>query len=85
MPFKIVLQRRRCRRALERNVLSGATIYSRQNHIVSIDFGEDETLRQEIKTHIEALIPRLRFKNRILNEVLSVVKNEYTPAFQIQC
>ena len=36
-----------------------------------------------MKTHLEALIPRIRFRNRIRNEVLSVVKNEYPLAFQI--
>ena len=55
----------------------------RVTQIVGINFSEDETLRQGIKTHLEALIPRLRFKNRIHNEVLSVVKNEYPLAFQI--
>lgn len=55
----------------------------RVTQIVGINFSEDETLRQGIKTHLEALIPRLRFKNRIHNEVLSVVKNEYPMAFQI--
>ena len=51
--------------------------------IVGIDFRHDETLRQGLKTHLEALIPRIRFRNRIRNEVLSVVKNEYPLAFQI--
>lgn len=51
--------------------------------IVGIDFRYDETLRQGLKTHLEALIPRIRFKNRIHNEVLNVVKNEYPLAFQI--
>ena len=55
----------------------------RVTQIVGINFSEDETLRQGIKTHLEALIPRLRFKNRIHNEVLAVVKNEYPLAFQI--
>ena len=51
--------------------------------IVGIDFRGEETLRQGLKTHLEALIPRIRFRNRIHNEVLSVVKNEYPLAFQI--
>ena len=56
---------------------------SRVAQIVGIDFSGEETLRQGLKTHLEALIPRLRFKNRIHNEVLAVVKNEYPLAFQI--
>lgn len=56
---------------------------TRVYQIVGIDFRSDETLREGIKTHLEALIPRIRFRNRIHNEVLSVVKNEYPLAFQI--
>lgn len=56
---------------------------SRVAQIVGIDFNGEETLRQGLKTHLEALIPRLRFKNRIHNEVLDVVKSEYPLAFQI--
>ena len=51
--------------------------------IVGIDFRGEETLRDGLKTHLEALIPRIRFRTRIHNEVLSVVKNEYPLAFQI--
>ena len=51
--------------------------------IVGIDFRRDETLRQGLKTHLESLIPRIRFRNHIRNEVLTVVKNEYPLAFQI--
>ncbi|MBQ9615674.1 MAG: transcription antiterminator [Selenomonadaceae bacterium] len=51
--------------------------------LTGLDFRKDETLRKGLKTHLESVIPRIRFRTRIQNEVLSVVKNEYPLAFQI--
>lgn len=51
--------------------------------IVGTDFRGDTTLREGLRTHLETVIPRIRFHIHIQNEVLNVVKNEYPLAFQI--
>lgn len=58
-------------------------IIARIKSLVGMDFGGDETLIGGLKTHLEAVIPRIRFRTRIKNDVLNVVKNEYPLAFQI--
>lgn len=51
--------------------------------IVGLDFREDEVLSKGLRSHLEIVVPRIRFHIRIHNEVLDVVKNEYPLAFQI--
>lgn len=51
--------------------------------LVGLDFRQDETLRAGLQTHLESVVPRIRFRIRTKNEVLSVMKNEYPLAFQI--
>lgn len=58
-------------------------ILSRIFDLVGMDFRSDENLRQGLSTHLEAVIPRIRFNTSIHNEVLSVVKKEYPLAFQL--
>ena len=55
----------------------------RIDQLVGVDFQQDQTLRTGLQTHLESVIPRIRFHIRNKNEVLSVMKNEYPLAFQI--
>ena len=58
-------------------------ILTRIYELVGMDFRTDEPLRQGLVTHLEAVIPRIRFNTSIHNEVLGVVKKEYPLAFQL--
>ncbi|SEA30522.1 BglG family transcription antiterminator [Selenomonas ruminantium] len=58
-------------------------VLTRIFELVGMDFRSDETLRQGLITHLEAVIPRIRFNTSIHNEVLGVVKKEYPLAFQL--
>ncbi len=51
--------------------------------LVGVDFRQDRTLRAGLQAHLESVVPRIRFRIRSKNEVLTVMKNEYPLAFQI--
>lgn len=59
------------------------TMLDRVQHIVGIDFRQDSALLKGLQSHLEVVVPRIKFHVRIHNEVLEVVKNEYPLAFQI--
>ncbi|TCS81954.1 BglG family transcription antiterminator [Pectinatus cerevisiiphilus] len=51
--------------------------------VAGMNFTQDKNLIRWLKVHLEAVIPRMRFRMNIRNEILDVIKNEYPLAFQI--